>query len=214
MEDRARRLVTGEPPLDRFAISSHLMEICGGTGGLSRAAGARGLSVGPNVELKKGMDLLDPNVFGWVRWSILRGRIYCLVVEPPCTTDSLARCPKLRSSWTPNGFDPLHLQTLTGNTISAACLYLALIQHLVGNVAVAEQPGGGFMRFRDSWLGLMMLGFEPVPHQGPDLQEVDETSGQPILGPQNGEEVLVQAQGHHPHGLAGGPHDEGLRVSR
>ncbi len=24
----------------------------------------------------------------------------------------------------------------------------------------AEQPGGGFLRFRDSWLGLMMLGFE------------------------------------------------------
>ena len=127
MEDLAQRLVVGEPPLDRFAISFHLMEICGGTGGLSRAAGARGLSVGPNVELKKEMDVLDPNVFGWVRWSILRGRIYCLVVEPPCTTDSLARCPKLRSSWTPNGFDPLHLQTLTGNTISAACLYLALM---------------------------------------------------------------------------------------
>ena len=59
MEDRARQLVTGGPPLDRCTISFHLMEICGGTGGLSRVAGAKGLTVGPNVELKRGMDVLD-----------------------------------------------------------------------------------------------------------------------------------------------------------
>ena len=61
----------------------HVVEVCGGAGGISSAADHAGLRAGPVVELKGGLVFLDTTTSLWLLWACLAGRIWMLVWEPP-----------------------------------------------------------------------------------------------------------------------------------
>ena len=149
---------TGGPRLGLDQLCFVVIEICGGAGGISSACGRRNVSCGPVIEIKKGMDFLDESLFNWLIRLSLAGRIWVAILEPPCTTFSLARHPTLRDSSAPEGHDPSERKTHDGNLFAVLCLVLALSQWAVGNEFLIEQPGFGHMRFTVWWELLLFLG--------------------------------------------------------
>ena len=114
------------------------------------------------IELKKGWDLFEGGMFMWLLRMSLCGRIWLLVLEPPCTTFSIARCPKLRSKGEPEGFDPVEYETLQGNIFLVMCTLLAIAQWTAGNDCLYEQPATGFSKFT-CWFSLLRyLGFSSL----------------------------------------------------
>ena len=95
--DRRALLEIGDPKGDIGPCCFAVLEVCGGCGGISKYTRRYGLRTGPVLEIKKGWDLFAGGVFMWLFRMCLAGRIWLLVLEPPCTTFSIARCPKLRT---------------------------------------------------------------------------------------------------------------------
>ena len=156
VEAFARSVIVGTPARP-LVWTWHAIEICGGWGGIGRYMSEVGYTV-VNVELKLGWDFLDMQVFNWLVHVVISGRVRFLFLEPPCTTCSLARKPGLRDSRTPWGFDLSCHITNTGTFFGVACLVLALLQMLVGNTFLLEQPAGGFMKWFPWWLCLLSFG--------------------------------------------------------
>ena len=124
-----------------------VLEVCGGCGGITKWSARYGLSVGAVSELKRGWDMFEDGLFHWLLRLALAGRIWLLVLEPPCTTFSIARSPKLRSSSEAEGFEPIEYETLQGNLFFMMCTLLALAQYAAGNDCLFEQPATGFSKF-------------------------------------------------------------------
>ena len=119
----------------------------------------QGLSTGPVIELKKGWDLFSSGLFFWLLRLTLDGRVWLLFVEPPRTTFSIARNPKLRSTEQPEGFEPCEFETLQGNLFGLMCALLALGQWAAGNDCVYEQPASGYMKHTFWWELMLAAGF-------------------------------------------------------
>ena len=113
--DRRALLATGDPRGDIGTCCFAVMEVCGGCGGISKYTIEFGLRTGPVLELKKGWDIFEGGLFMWLFRMCLAGRIWLLVFEPPCTTFSIARCPKLRTIAAAEGMDPVEFETIQGN---------------------------------------------------------------------------------------------------
>ena len=160
--DRRALIAMGDPKGDIGVCCFAVMEVCGGVGGISKYASAFGLRTGPVLELKKGWDLFEGGLFMWLFRMCLAGRIWLLVLEPPCTTFSIARCPKLRSILEAEGFNGVEFETLQGNLFCIMCTLLALAQWAAGNDALFEQPASGFMQYTSWWLLLRCLGFDAL----------------------------------------------------
>ena len=155
-------VAAGHPKCSMFELWFVVLEVCGGSGGISRACEKRGIRRGPVIELKTGFDLFDEALFMWVLRMCLSGRVWLLIVEPPCTTFSLARHPPLRDSRSPEGYDPAERLTHAGNMLGLFCAILGLAQILVGNEFLYEQPGYCHMRFCFWWKMLLGLGADSV----------------------------------------------------
>ena len=112
-----------------------VLEVCGGAGGISQACGKRNIRCGPVIEIKNGLDFLDESLFIWLLRLSLAGRIWLAVLEPPCTTFSLARHPVLRTSFFPEGIDSAERKTHDGNMFALLCLLLALTQWAGGGMS-------------------------------------------------------------------------------
>ena len=110
-----------------------------------------GCSVLPPLELKKGFDLRDQKLFWGVLSFVRAGKVRFVWWAPPCTTFSLARCPKLRSLFEAWGFDLLNLQVVLGNLHALQCFLVAWAQLMVGHWFAGEQPAYGFMRATFIW---------------------------------------------------------------
>ena len=115
-----------------------VLEVCGGCGGITKWCSRYGLSVGPVIELKRRWNMFEDGMFHWLFRLALAGRVWLLVLEPPCTTFSIARSPKLRSSSEAEGFEPIEYETLKGNLFSMMCTLLALAQYAIGNDCLFE----------------------------------------------------------------------------
>ena len=74
---------------------------------LSVAVAHSGLHVGPRNDLKQH-PFWDLGSFRVLECLFLvgRGRLWLLHTAAPCTTFSIARCPRLRTKTKPEGFDP------------------------------------------------------------------------------------------------------------
>ena len=160
--DRRALLETGDPKGDIGTCCFAVLEVCGGCGGISKYTRRYGLRTGPVLEIKKGWDLFAGGVFMWLFRMCLAGRIWLLILEPPCTTFSIARCPKLRTIAEAEGKDPVEFETLQGNLFCIMSTLLALAQWAAGNDALFEQPASGFMKFSCWWLLLRFMGFDAM----------------------------------------------------
>eukprot|EP00974_Lingulodinium_polyedra_P061152 5898790-Lingulodinium_polyedra.AAC.1 len=61
-----------------------VIEVCGGSGRVSEAAAARGLVVGPVVDLSRSphFDVLARDALEWLFWLIQEGRVLFILLEP------------------------------------------------------------------------------------------------------------------------------------
>ena len=158
-----RALIDAERPHASLGICCFaVLEVCGGCGGITKWCSRYGLPVGPVIELKRGWNMFEDGMFHWFFRLALAGRIWLLMLEPPCTTFSIARSPKLRSSSEAEGFEPIEYETLQGNLFFMMCTLLALAQYAAGNDCLFEQPATGFSKFSCFWLLLLGAGFDSL----------------------------------------------------
>ena len=131
IDNKARSRIAGSSDRPLF-WSWHCIDVCGGQGGIGRRLAGRGYTV-VNIELKLGWDLLDEIGLAWLVHVVLSVCCRFLILEPPCTTCSLAREPALRSTRVPWGFDLDCLKTNSGTDFGIARLAPALLQLLARN---------------------------------------------------------------------------------
>ena len=160
--DKRALIAAGRPSAGLGTCWFAVLEVCGGCGGITKWCNRMGLVAGPVIEPKRGWDLFENGLFLWLFRLALAGRIWLLVLEPPCTTFSIARCPKLRSSGQAEGFEPIEYETLQGNLFFVMCALLALAQFAAGNDCLFEQPATGFSKCSCWWLHLLAVGFDSL----------------------------------------------------
>ena len=154
-----------EQPVELAAVPSpfpfevfDFLEVYSGRGRLSATWSKQGFRVLPPLELKSGWDLVDPELFLSVLRLVRGGFVRFLWLGPPCTTFSLARCPKLRSLKKPWGHDLVERATVGGNLHAVQSLLLGNAQVEANKGFAIEQPAFGFMRALPPWIGLKGCG--------------------------------------------------------
>eukprot|EP00435_Cladocopium_sp_Y103_P013662 s4315_g3.t1 len=143
-------------------FSFDAVEICGGSGILSKALAEEGLTVCPPIDLSHSphYDLRDLKLVEWIFDMIASGRFKSVVCEPVCTTFSPAQHPASRSYEEPTGFDRSDPKTLLGNLIAFRCLAIMWYAYRYNIIALLEQPHLSKMAWLSIWRYLLQLGFE------------------------------------------------------
>eukprot|EP00435_Cladocopium_sp_Y103_P052384 s978_g16.t1 len=138
------------------------VEICGGSGVLSKALAEEGLRVCPPIDLSSSRhyDLRSLKLINWIFDMIAGGRFGSVVCEPVCTTFSPAQHPASRSYDQPLGFNRTDPKTLLGNLIAFRCLAIAWFAFRHAVIALVEQPHLSKMAWLSMWQFLLKLGFE------------------------------------------------------
>lgn len=149
-------------PSRALDFSFDAVEICGGSGVLSSALAAEGLTVCPPIDLSysKHYDLRDLRLLEWIFDMIVSGRFEAVIVEPVCTTFSPAQHPSSRSYSQPEGFDRSDPKTLLGNIIAFRCLAIVWFAYRHNIIALLEQPHLSKMAWLSIWQYLLSLGLE------------------------------------------------------
>ena len=146
-------------PEKPIAFRYHFMEVCGGAGKVAREMAAKGLSVGPVVDLDRSpfFDLQMLRVLCWLLFMVQNGRLDGFLVAPPCTTFSPAQFPSLRSYAQPRGFNPLDCRTLNGTTLALRALTIMMVAAFNETVGLLEQPRRSKMAWMREWRRLLEL---------------------------------------------------------
>ena len=137
------------------------VEVCGGSGVLSRAALSLGLVVAPVLDLTYSphYDFGDIRVLEWLLHMLDEKRILSFFVEPPCTTFSPAAFPSVRSYAVPLGFDRKNPKTLHGNLLAFRAFVLLRHGRRVGAPCGLEQPRRSKMAWLVFWRTMLKRGF-------------------------------------------------------
>lgn len=138
------------------------VEICGGSGILSKALAQKGLVVCTPIDLSSSChyDLRDLKLINWIFQMIFEGRFKSVIVEPVCTTFSPAQHPASRSYSEPLGFNRNDPKTLLGNVIAFRCLAILWFAWRYEVIALLEQPQLSKMAWLPMWLYLLEIGFK------------------------------------------------------
>eukprot|EP00435_Cladocopium_sp_Y103_P034036 s1336_g8.t1 len=149
-EGQFQRKETVPKPL---ALRFHFIEVCGGSGKVSRQVASFGWVVGPVLDLDRSphFDLQNIRLLSWILHLLEEGLLDSFMVEPPCTTFSPAQHPASRSYQEPRGFDPLDEKTHTGTTLALRALTLINKASQVEAPGLLEQPRKSKMRKLDEW---------------------------------------------------------------
>ena len=138
-----------------FALRFHFIEVCGGSGKVSKFVAERGWVVGPVLDLDRSshFNLKSLRLISWLIHLLEEGLLDSFMVEPPCTTFSPAQHPASRSYQLPRGFDPSDEKTLTGTTLALRALSLSLMAkaYQVEAPGLLEQPRKSKMRRLEEW---------------------------------------------------------------
>ena len=137
------------------------VEVCGGSGVLSRAALSLGLVVAPVLDLTYSphYDFGDLRVLEWLLHMLDEKRILSFFVEPPCTTFSPAAYPSVRSYSEPLGYDRKNPKTFHGNLLAFRAFVLLRHGRRVGAPCGLEQPRRSKMAWLLFWRVMLQRGF-------------------------------------------------------
>lgn len=151
-----------ESPSKSLDFAFDAVEVCGGSGVLSKALCNRGLIVCTPIDISNSRhyDITDLKLLNWIFQMIAEGRFKAVIVEPVCTTFSPAQHPASRSYANPLGFDRKDPKTLLGNTIAFRCLAIMWFAWRWEILALLEQPQLSKMAWLSFWKFLLSLGFE------------------------------------------------------
>ena len=153
------RTATSKPaPVIDFAFD--FVEICGGSGVLSKAAARRGLIVCAPIDISSSrfFDLRDTKLVNWIFDMIAQGRFRALCLEPPCTTFSPAQHPASRGYDCPLGYNRLDPKTFLGNILAFRCLAILWFALRYDCPSLLEQPRLSKMAWLQIWRFLLGLG--------------------------------------------------------
>ncbi len=136
-----------------LAFTFDFLEIFAGSGKVTKYVAKLGVSVGVPIDLSYSpeFDLRLQHVMRWLSFLVRERRIKCFAVEPPCTTFSIMRRPRLRSQQRPLGFDSADPKTLLGNSLacrSGQLMYIASDSDVAG---LWETPFSSYMRHIPAW---------------------------------------------------------------
>ena len=136
-----------------LAFTFDFLEVFAGSAKVTKYVALLGVSVGVPIDLTYSteFDLRFQHVMRWLSFLVSERRIKCFAVEPPCTTFSIMRRPRLRSREQPLGFSPSDPTTQLGNSLacrSGQLMYIASDSLVAG---LWETPFSSYMRHLPAW---------------------------------------------------------------
>ena len=151
-----------QKPARSIDFAFDFVEICGGSGVLSKAVAKLGFCVCTPIDLSRSpfFDLTDSSLLWWIFGMIKAKRFRSVCVEPPCATFSPAQHPASRSYACPLGFDRGDKKTWLGNVLAFRCLLICWFACRHDCPSLAEQPHLSKMAWLSIWKYLIQLGFE------------------------------------------------------
>ena len=142
-----------EVPPRPLAFTFDFIEIFAGSAKITAFVSALGVSTGPPIDLSYSpeYDVARFWVINWLSHLVKERMVKCFAVEPPCTTFSIMRRPRLRSSTFPFGFNPHDLATNIGNVLAFRSGQLMYLAHQNAVVGLWETPFSSYMRHLRCW---------------------------------------------------------------
>ena len=156
-EGRAGREAEAVPrPL---AFSFYFIEIFAGSAKVASFVEKMGVSVGPPVELSlsEEFDVSNWWVLRWLAHLICNRLVKCFAIEPPCTTFSIMRRPRLRSRFCPLGFQVDDPHTANGNMLACRAGQTCFLAARYKVTALWETPFSSYMRHLPAWKAVSRL---------------------------------------------------------
>eukprot|EP00438_Fugacium_kawagutii_P017058 Skav216351 [mRNA] locus=scaffold2385:191031:215658:- [translate_table: standard] len=149
-------------PTKSLKFEFDAVEICGGSGVLSKALADEGLVVCPPIDLSasKHYDLENTKLVEWIFQMISEKRFRAVICEPVCRTFSPAQHPASRSYSCPLGFNRKDRKTYVGNFIAFRCLAILWMAWRHSVLSLLEQPQLSKMAWLPFWKYLLEIGFE------------------------------------------------------
>ena len=143
----------GEVVQRPLAFTFDFIEIFAGSAKITAFVSALGVSTGPPIDLSYSSeyDVSRIWVLNWLSHLVKERMIKCFAVEPPCTTFSIMRRPRLRSGSFPFGFDPHDLATRVGNVLAFRSGQLMYLAHQNAVTGLWETPFSSYMRHLRCW---------------------------------------------------------------
>ena len=159
LEETGRVKAGEESPERPLAFSYEFLEIFGGSSKITRYLDDMGFVCGPPIELtlSEEFDLQHSHVQRWITHLLASGSLKAVAAEPPCTTFSIMRRPRLRSASLPHGYNPSEEKTALGNTLAHRAFQLLAVADRFDAVGVMENPFSSYMRHLPSWQAIKEL---------------------------------------------------------
>ena len=79
LSDAFIQVALGRSERSLYKLCFVVLEVCGGSGGISASWDARGVQRGAVIELKAGFYLWSEDIFNWVLRLCLAGRVWVLI---------------------------------------------------------------------------------------------------------------------------------------
>ena len=117
LHEEGRELPTPTSIPRPLAFSFDFVEVFAGSAKVTSYMARLGVPVGPAIELSlsEEFNVLNEWVLRWISHLVCQRLIKSFAIEPPCTTFSIMRRPRLRSRERPLGFNARDPTTANGN---------------------------------------------------------------------------------------------------
>lgn len=159
MEETGGKTRGFDSPDRPLAFSFEFLEVFGGSAKITSFLDELGFICGPPIELSlsEEFNLQYSHVQRWITYLLSSGRLKAVAAEPPCTTFSIMRRPRLRSRLCPYGFSVIDEKTAVGNALAHRAFQLLAVADRFDAVAVMENPFSSYMRHLPSWQAISGL---------------------------------------------------------
>ena len=139
-----------------LAFSFEFIEVFAGSAKVTKFLSEKGIICGPPLDLSLSpeFDLSLVHVISWLTYLVASKRLRGYMLEPPCTTYSIMRRPRLRSRTKPLGFVPTEEKTLQGNVLSCRSGQLMHVGVRHGACGLLETPFSSYMKHMPFWRSL------------------------------------------------------------
>ena len=145
--------VGDQGPERPLAFSFVFIEVYAGSAKVTRYLSELGVPCGPplDISLSPEYDLSLIHVICWLCHMVSSRRLRAYMLEPPCTTFSIMRRPRLRSRLLPLGFRPKEEKTHLGNVLASRSGQLLFVGARHGASGVLETPFSSYMKHMPFW---------------------------------------------------------------
>ena len=142
-----------------LAFSFDFIELFAGSAKVTKFVAAMGVSVGQPIDItySEEFDVASLHLLRWITFLVAGRKVKAIMLEPPCTTFSIMRRPRLRSRLKPLGFSTSCPITLGGNLMACRAGVVAYTAARSGVVSIWETPFSSYMRHLPAWKAVSQL---------------------------------------------------------